>query len=115
MRRFLPLLILALLLLSTLSVCGAEKVTVKFFTGKVETVGWMDELIKRFNAENPGIVVEQEYQKDASNIIKVKFASGDVPDITTVYVQGYADDGRYYDLSKESQWWPRVRPALKEL
>ena len=91
-----------------------EKVTLKFFTGKVETVDLMNDLIKKFEAENPNIKVEQEYQKDASSIIKVKFASGDVPDITTVYAQDYVDQGKYLDLSNEA-FWSRVLPAIKEL
>lgn len=114
-KRVLPFLAIVLLLIGTMAINGAEKVTVKFFTGKTETVSWMDELIKRFNEGNPGIVVEQEFQKDASNVIKVKFASGDVPDITTVSIQGYADEGKYYDLSGEKQWLSRVRPAINEL
>jgi len=91
-----------------------EKVTLKFFTGKVETVDLMNELIAKFEAENPNIKVEQEYQKDASNMIKVKFASGDIPDITTVYAQDYVDQGKYLDLSNEP-FWSRVLPAIKEL
>ncbi|HZG56362.1 ABC transporter substrate-binding protein [Paenibacillus sp.] len=91
-----------------------ENVTIKFFTGKVETVELIDELIAKFEAEHPHINVEQEYQKDASNVIKVKFASGDVPDITTVYAQDYVDQGKYLDLSNEP-FWSRVQPAIKEL
>lgn len=91
-----------------------ENVRLKFFTGKVETVDLMNELIAKFEAENPHIKVEQEYQKDASSIIKVKFASGDVPDITTVYAQDYVDQGKYLDLSGEA-FWSRVLPAIKEL
>ncbi|GKU76491.1 ABC transporter substrate-binding protein [Paenibacillus sp. L3-i20] len=91
-----------------------EKVTLKFFTGKVETVDLMNELIAKFETDNPHINVEQEYQKDASNVIKVKFASGDIPDITTVYSQDYVDQGKYLDLSNEA-FWSRVLPAIKEL
>ncbi|WP_372661736.1 ABC transporter substrate-binding protein [Cohnella sp.] len=91
-----------------------EKVTLKFFTGKVETVDLINEMIAKFESENPNIKVEQEYQKDASNVIKVKFASGDVPDITTVYAQDYVDQGKYLDLSGEA-FWSRVLPAIKEL
>ncbi|WP_135553164.1 ABC transporter substrate-binding protein [Paenibacillus cymbidii] len=91
-----------------------EKVKLKFFTGKVETVDLMNDLIAKFNKENPNITVEQEYQKDASNVIKVKFASGDVPDITTVVSQDYIDQGKYLDLSGES-FWSRVVPAIKDL
>ncbi|MEA4882307.1 MAG: extracellular solute-binding protein [Clostridia bacterium] len=108
---------MAVLLIVGLSLAvGAEKrAAVKLFTGKVETVEWMDDLIKRFNKENPGIVVEQEYQKDASNVIKVKLASGDVPDITTVWDQGFADMGKYLDLSNEARWWSRIQPAIRDM
>lgn len=91
-----------------------ETVKLKFFTGKVETVDLINTMIEKFNSENPGIVVEQEYQKDASNVIKVKFASGDIPDITTVVEQDYIDQGKYLDLSSEA-FWSRVLPAIKEL
>src|SRR5450830_1899442 len=59
------------------------KVTLTFFTGKVETIDVMNEIINAFNASQDRITVVQEYQKDASNVIKIKFASGDVPDIMT--------------------------------
>lgn len=91
-----------------------EPVKLKFFTGKVETVDFMNDLIAKFNEQNPGIIVEQEYQKEASNVIKVKFASGDVPDITTVSEQDYIDQGKYLDLSGEA-FWSRVLPSIKEL
>lgn len=35
----------------------------------------IDEIIADFNAQSNGVTVEQEYQNDASNIIKIKFAS----------------------------------------
>jgi len=92
----------------------ADPVTIKFFTGKVETVDLMNDLIDKFNAANPGIIVQQEFQKDASNVIKVKFASGDVPDITTVVTQDYIDQGKYLDLTNEV-WWDRIDPAIRDL
>ncbi|MNH91065.1 Multiple sugar-binding protein precursor [compost metagenome] len=92
----------------------ANKVKLQFFTGKVETVDLMEDLIAKFEAENPGIEVEQEFQKDASNVFKVKLASGDVPDITTVVSQEYIDQGQYLDLSNEP-FWSRVIPSVKEL
>lgn len=91
-----------------------KKVKLQFFTGKVETIDLMNELIAKFNEKNPNIEVEQEYQKDASNVFKVKLASGDVPDITTVVAQEYIDQGKYLDLSGEA-YWPRVLPAIKDL
>ncbi len=91
-----------------------EVVNIKFFTGKVETVDLMNELIDEFNAENPTIKVEQEFQKDASNVIKVKFASGDIPDIVTVVTQDYIDQGMYLELTEE-EWWSRIQPAIRDL
>jgi raffinose/stachyose/melibiose transport system substrate-binding protein len=90
-----------------------EKVSLKFFTGKMETIDLMNDIINAFNAENNGITVEQEYQREASNIIKIKFASGEVPDLMTVYEQGYVDEGKYMDLSNEA-WWSRLIPSMKE-
>jgi raffinose/stachyose/melibiose transport system substrate-binding protein len=90
-------------------------VNLTFFTGKAETVDWMNGVIAKFNAENTGIRVTQEYQKDASNAIKVKFASGDVPDITATQVpQEFMDQGLYMDLSNEP-FWSRILPSVKEL
>jgi raffinose/stachyose/melibiose transport system substrate-binding protein len=123
-RKRLAYLMAALMLVGTVSGCspknsGAtakkEPVKIKFFTGKVETVDLVNDMIKEFNAQNPDIIVEQEFQKDASNIIKVKFASGDVPDITTVVNQDYIDQGKYMDLSNETQWWSRVQPSIKQM
>lgn len=91
-----------------------KNVKLQFFTGKVETIDLMNELIAKFHEENPAIEVEQEYQKDASNVFKVKLASGDVPDITTVVSQEYVDQGKYLDLSGEA-YWSRILPAIKDL
>jgi raffinose/stachyose/melibiose transport system substrate-binding protein len=75
----------------------------------------MNEIINEFNASQDRITVEQEYQKDASNIIKIKFAADQAPDIMTTYEQGFVDEGKYLDLSEQSQWWDRLTPAMKEL
>lgn len=71
---------------------SGEKVNIKLFTGKIETIDVMNEIIDEFNASQDHIVVEQEYQKDASNVIKIKFASNEVPDIMTTYEQGFVDE-----------------------
>ena len=92
---------------------SAERVTLTFFTGKVETIDVMNEIINGFNESQDKITVVQEYQKDASNVIKIKFASGDVPDIMTTYEQGYVDQGKYLDLSGETALWDRLIPSMK--
>ena len=105
---------LALLLCLSSAAAFAQGVEIKFFTGKIETIDLLNEIIESFNVANPGITVEQEYQKEASNIIKVKFASGEVPDVMTTYEQEFVDQGKYLDLSGESQWWDRLIPSMKD-
>lgn len=92
----------------------AKDVDLTFFTGKVETVDLLDEIIADFNAQSGGITVEQEYQNDASNIIKIKFASDEAPDIMTTYEQEYVDQGKYLDLSDMDEIWNRLIPSMKE-
>ncbi|MCT4596458.1 MAG: extracellular solute-binding protein [Vallitalea sp.] len=141
MKKFISMLLILMMTISLIG-CGEEKDTIsdvdpdndsnqvtendkepetekkpvhiKLFTGKVETVDLLNEIIKEFNESHPDIVVEQEFQKDASNVIKVKFASGDVPDITTVVTQEYIDQQKYLDFSNED-WWDRIQPAIKDM
>lgn len=124
MKKFVALVLAALMLLSTLVGCGAAKdgsgddaaqnIDLSFFTGKVETVDLIDEIIADYNAQSNGITAEQEYQNDASNIIKIKFASGESPDVMTTYEQEFVDQGKYMDLGEMSQWWDRLIPSMKE-
>ncbi len=115
MRKLLTGLLTGAIVLESLAmpVCAAGT-DLSFFTGKVETVDLMDEIIADFNAQSDGITVEQEYQKDASNIIKIKFASGEAPDIMTTYEQEYVDQGKYLDLSDMDDIWERLIPSMKE-
>ena len=108
MKKALALLLALTLCLTTASALADTQVS--FFTGKIETIDLLNEIIDGFNAENPGIVVEQEYQSDASSIIKVKFASGEVPDVMTTYEQEFVDQGKYLNLSDMNEWWDRFAP-----
>ena len=90
-----------------------EPVHITLFTGKIETVDVMNEIIDDFNASQDRIVVEQEYQKDASNVIKIKFASDEAPDIMTTYEQGFVDEGKYMDLTDIEEFWSRMSPEMK--
>ena len=112
MKRTLAWLLTLVLCLTACSAVAETKVS--FFTGKIETIDLLNEIIDGFNAANPGIVVEQEYQNDASSIIKVKFASGEVPDVMTTYEQEFVDQGKYMDLSGMNEWWERLIPSMRE-
>jgi raffinose/stachyose/melibiose transport system substrate-binding protein len=114
MKRILIFSFILVLMLSLVATAQTP-IKIKFFTGKVETVDLVDDMIAEFNKENPGIMVSQEFQKDASSVIKIKFAAGDVPDITTSITQDYIDQGLFLDLSDETQWWSRVLPSIKEM
>ncbi len=76
-----------------LTASGAVESTteIDYFSGRVETVEWTDEKIAEFEQLNPSITVQHEFQKDASNVIKVKLASKSVPDLTTVVNQDFID------------------------
>ncbi len=111
MKRTLTWLLTLVLCLTACSAVAETKVS--FFTGKIETVDLLNEIIDGFNAANPGIVVEQEYQNDASSIIKVKFASGEVPDVMTTYEQEFVDQGKYMDLSDMNEWWDRLISSMR--
>lgn len=126
-NKIAALALVSVMLFSSLTGCGntseapessttksAQKVNIKLFTGKIETIDVMNEIIDDFNKSQDRITVEQEYQKDASNIIKIKFASNEVPDIMTTYEQGFVDEGKYMDLSDQKEWWDRMTPEMKE-
>ena len=112
MKKVLAFVLALSLCLTALSAVADTKVN--FFTGKIETIDLLNGIIDAFNAANPGIVVEQEYQNDASSIIKVKFASGEVPDIMTTYEQEFVDQGKYLDLGDMNEWWDRLVPSMRD-
>lgn len=112
MKKALAFVLALALCITTFAALAETKVN--FFTGKIETIDLLNSIIDDFNAQNPGIVVEQEYQNDASSIIKVKFASGEVPDVMTTYEQEFVDQGKYLDLGDMSAWWDRLIPSMRE-
>lgn len=125
MKKKVLVLFTALLVLMSLVGCAnktgddtaqedTKDVNLSFFTGKVETVDLLNEIIANYNEQSGGVTVEQEYQADASNIIKIKFASGESPDVMTTYEQEYVDQGKYLDLSNEFAWWDRLIPSMKD-
>lgn len=87
---------------------------ISYFSGRVETVEWDTKQVADFEKLNPTIKVEFEFQKDASNVIKVKIASAQIPDISTVVTQNFIDEGLYMDLS-DQPFWDRILPSVKDL
>ena len=96
------------------SEAAGEPVTVRFFNGNVEMVGWYNDAVERFNAESESVKVEHEFQKEGTSALQTKFAAGDIPDITTMGTQQMIDAGKFVDLT-DSEWWDRIDPAVKEI
>jgi raffinose/stachyose/melibiose transport system substrate-binding protein len=108
------LMLTAVLFPVTAAGAAEEKATVSYFSGRVETVDWEEEKISEFEQLHPDIDVEFEFQKDASNVMKVKLASGEVPDLTTVVTQEFIDQGIFADIS-DAPFWDRILPSVKDL
>lgn len=106
--------LLAAVLSLTAQGMDEETTVISYFSGRVETVDWEDTKIAEFEALHPEIRVEHEFQKDASNVIKVKLAAGEVPDLTTVVNQDFIDQGIFADLS-DAPFWDRILPSVKAL
>ncbi|MFC5702714.1 extracellular solute-binding protein [Cohnella faecalis] len=94
-----------------------KPVKLTLLNGTVEAVDWLNEQIKAFSAANPGITVEQEFQKTASDVLKVKIASGDAPDIVALaqVPQEFYDQDLFHDFSGDSAIWDRLtNPTIKQ-
>ena len=85
-----------------------------FFSGTVELVDFWNSFFKTYNSSNKDkISVEQQYQKDATNALQVKMASGDVPDIISCSVtQDMINNQKFVDLTDMS-WWSSLSPEMK--
>lgn len=83
---------------------GADVVTLEFFQQKREVVEIFDEIIARFEAENPGIKIEQNHIADSNQVLISRLATDDVPPILThwpnsVEYSTAALEGYYIDLT----------------
>lgn len=116
MKRVMIILLVLPTLFGVLFAGGAQEkpVSIDYFSGRVETVEWTDDRIVEFQALHPEIEVVHEFQKDASNVMKVKLASREVPDLTTVVYQEFIDQGTFLDIS-DAPFWSRIIPSVKDL
>lgn len=95
---------------------SGSPVTIRFFNAIIENVDWYQQKIDAFEKEYSNIKVEMEFQKDFDNALKVKFQTEDIPEIVNGgYTQVYADQGRYLDLSSQTEWWNRMLPGIQEI
>lgn len=93
-----------------------EVVTLEFFQQKREVVDLFDQIIARFEAQNPGIKIEQVHIADAGQVLTSRLATNDVPDILTHwpnsvdYMQA-ALEGYYLDVTND----PVANGALDDI
>lgn len=83
-----------------------ERVVLEFFTPKPETEAIFEELIDKFEKQNPMIDVKQVVVPDGMTVLKTRIARGDIPDLFITYPieQDYivrAKKGYLLDLSHE--------------
>lgn len=95
---------------------SGPKVTLEYFQQKQEVVKVVDELIKKFEQENPNIEIKQNNVPNAGSVWQMRISTNDVPPLSTqlphnpVFRQAVAN-GYMADLSKEP-FMQRVDPNL---
>lgn len=82
----------------------SQKVEIEFFQMKTEAVDTYNKIITKFEAENPNIKVTQNNVPDAKNVLQTRMASGDLPDVFSIYpnesnYKVQANDGYLLDLT----------------
>ncbi len=93
-----------------------DVITLEFFQQKREVVDLFDEIIARFEAQNPDIRIEQVHIADAGQVLTSRLASNDVPDVLTHwpnnvdYIEA-ALEGYFVDLSED----PAAEGALESI
>lgn len=112
MKRFTIGCLCLLLSLPMLWAGGAQEkqegdvINLEFFQQKREVVDIFEEIITRFEAENPGINIEQVHIADAGQVLTSRLAANDVPDLLTHWPNNVdfmeaALEGYYVDLTEK--------------
>jgi len=112
------LIILLIFVFCTSAFAAGEKVVLTFFQYKPEILDQLDKLAELFHEQNPNITVEVESAgTDYDTVLKVKKASGGLPDIFAGvkgadFMKPYINDGILVDLTNEP-FMKRVAEAAK--
>lgn len=83
-----------------------KTVELEYFSQKPEAEKVMDQLIAKFESENPGIKITQTQTPDAATVMRTRIATGDVPDIINsfpaeaMYKNLFAD-GYFVDMTNQ--------------
>jgi len=85
MKKFVVLtLFVFLVVLVCSSMVSAEKIKLEFFQSKEEVVDLFDELIEKFEKENPDIDIEQNCVPSPGVVLKSRLVKNDMPDILAI-------------------------------
>lgn len=63
---------------------SGQTVKLEFFQTKREAIKSFDLLIAKFEAENPGIIIEQNFSPEAETVIKSRLVKNDIPDLLAI-------------------------------
>jgi len=82
-------------------------IKLEFFQQKREVVDLFNDIIIRFEAENPDIKIEQVHIADAGDVLTSRLASNDVPDVLTHWpnsgdYMAASMEGYFLDLTEDS-------------
>ncbi|GAB6099777.1 extracellular solute-binding protein [Halanaerocella petrolearia] len=88
MKKFTSIMLMLLIIGLLVTGCGGEKTSTKnsklkleFFQNKSEAVETYNQLIAKFEEENPNIDIEQNHVPQAETVLKSRLTKNDVPDI----------------------------------
>ncbi|WP_299092826.1 extracellular solute-binding protein [uncultured Metabacillus sp.] len=88
MKKVVVFILASFLVVSGLAGCASRsaddaegKVKIEFFQYKSEAKATFDELIKKFEMENPGIDVVQSNPPDAETVLKMRVVKREIPDV----------------------------------
>ncbi|MEF2248348.1 MULTISPECIES: ABC transporter substrate-binding protein [unclassified Paenibacillus] len=95
------------------------KVKIEYFQMKSEVVEIVNDLIAKFETENPGIIVEQNNVPNPENVWSMRVSTNDAPAAFTHYphnpvFQKMAIEGRVVDLTNDPLL-DNVLPAIAEI
>lgn len=98
---------------------SGDKVKIEYFQMKPETVDVVDQLIQKFEEQNPNIMVEQNNVPNPENVWTMRVSTDDAPDAFTHYphnsvFQKMSQEGRVVDLTNDPLL-TNVSPAIVEL
>lgn len=115
-KKITAVLMAATMTVGLLAGCGSSssdenggksgKVELDFFQMKNEAKSVYDEIIAKFEEENPGVTINQISPADSETVFLTNISTGDIPDIMSIYpaeaaYQSIMDEGIMADMTDE--------------